>query len=61
MYIELGFKIMTIVITKHGKPLARLIPYADEPYTLFGCMKDSVIINGNLVESTGEEWQADDA
>ena len=52
---------MTIVITKHGKPLARLIPYADEPYTLFGCMKDSVIINGNLVESTGEEWQADDA
>ena len=48
-----------IIITKHGKPLARLVPYTEEPYTLFGCMKNTVAIHGDLVEGTGEEWQAD--
>ncbi|MDQ5935179.1 MAG: hypothetical protein QG574_2485 [Cyanobacteriota bacterium erpe_2018_sw_21hr_WHONDRS-SW48-000092_B_bin.40] len=50
---------LPIIITKHGKPLARLVPYADEPYTLFGCMKGSVVVHGDLVDGTGEEWQAD--
>lgn len=50
---------LPIVITKHGKPLARLVPYANEPYSLFGCIRDSVVIHSDLVEDTGEEWLAD--
>lgn len=50
---------LPLVITKHGKPLARLVPYVEQPYTLFGCMKDSVVIHGDLVQGTGEVWEAD--
>ncbi len=50
---------VSIVITKHGKPLARLIPYEEVPSSLFGCMKDTVIIHGDIVEGTGEIWQAE--
>jgi len=48
-----------IVITKRGKPLAKLVPYREEVASLFGCMKDSVIIKGDIVKSTGEKWDAD--
>ncbi len=27
---------------------------------LFGCMTGSMMIHGNLVESTGESWDAED-
>lgn len=29
-----------IIITKHGKPMAKLTPIEDETYTLFGCLND---------------------
>ena len=48
-----------LIITKHGKPMAKLLPYDEAPFTLYGCMKDSVIINGDIVEGTGVEWEAD--
>ncbi len=48
-----------IVVTKHGKPLARLVPYSAEAVSLFGCMKGTVVIRGDIVESTGEAWEAD--
>lgn len=48
-----------IIITKHGKPVAKLVPLEDEPFTLYGCMKDSVQIHGEIVEGTGEVWEAD--
>jgi antitoxin (DNA-binding transcriptional repressor) of toxin-antitoxin stability system len=48
-----------LVITKHGKPLAKLLPFEEEPVSLHGCMKDTVVVHGNIVESTGEIWEAD--
>ncbi|MDB5099284.1 MAG: hypothetical protein JWM80_3705 [Cyanobacteria bacterium RYN_339] len=48
-----------IVITKRGKPVARLVPYDDEPPTLFGYMAGSVTILGDLIEPIGEPWEAD--
>jgi prevent-host-death family protein len=47
-----------IIITKHGKPLAKLVPYVEEPSSLFGCMNDTVVIHEDIVEGTGEIWQA---
>lgn len=49
-----------IIITKHGKPVAKLVPIKDRPSgTLFGYLKGSVLIKGNIVKSTGEKWTAD--
>jgi prevent-host-death family protein len=50
---------VAIIVTKHGKPLAKLVPYSQEMVPLFGCMQDSVVIHGNIVASTGEAWEAD--
>ena len=49
----------SIVITKHGKPMAELKPIADETYSLFGCLENTVEVMGDIVEGTGEVWQAD--
>jgi antitoxin (DNA-binding transcriptional repressor) of toxin-antitoxin stability system len=47
-----------IVITKHGKAVARLIPASSDCASLIGSMKDKVKIHGNLL-STGIEWDAE--
>ena len=49
----------TIVITKHGKPMAELKPFTEENYSLYGCMEGTVEIMGDIVEGTGEVWDAD--
>jgi prevent-host-death family protein len=56
---EVSHSRVPIIVTKHGKPLAKLIPYLEEPVSLFGCMKDSVVIYGNILDGTGEAWEAD--
>lgn len=50
-----------IVITKFGKPVAKLVPIDDkEEKSLFGFLKGTVTIKGNLVAPTGEKWLADE-
>ena len=46
-----------IVITKHGKPVARLIPISMEPSQLIGCLKGKIKVKGNIF-STGLKWHA---
>ena len=52
----------TIIITKYGKPIAKLVAYEKEPQKsepfAFGCLRDCTTIYGNL-ESTGESWDAE--
>jgi prevent-host-death family protein len=50
-----------IVITKHGKPVAQLVPVPAEPESLFGYMSNTVTIRGDVVAPTGESWNADSA
>jgi prevent-host-death family protein len=40
-----------IVITKRGKPVARLVPIDDTPPKIFGRMPGSVVILGDIVNS----------
>ena len=47
-----------LVITKHGKPVAKLIPYARQSASLIGCLEGKIEIRGDLL-STGEPWDAD--
>ncbi len=46
-----------IVITKHGRPVAKLIPFASDSASLIGALKKKVEIKGNIL-STGTRWDA---
>ena len=46
-----------IVITKHGKPVAKLIPIARDSGSLIGALKGKIRINGDIL-STGLRWDA---
>jgi prevent-host-death family protein len=47
-----------IVITKHGKPVARLIPIESACADLIGSMKGKVKVTGDIF-STGIKWDAE--
>jgi prevent-host-death family protein len=47
-----------IVITKHGKPVAKLIPIEGESEGLIGCLRGRIRIRGDLL-STGVPWDAE--
>ena len=47
-----------LVITKHGRPVARILPYDDGSCAhLIGCMKDHIKVYGDIF-STGIKWDA---
>lgn len=46
-----------IVITKRGRPVAKLIPIRAESAVLIGSLKDKVKITGEIL-STGVAWNA---
>lgn len=53
-------KHISITITKHGKPIAKLTPIDDqEPYDFFGCMQDTVVAKGDITTPIDEPWDAE--
>ena len=48
----------SIVIAKHGKPVSKLSPYIKKPATLFGALKGSVRIKGDIIAPIEVEWEA---
>ena len=46
-----------ILITKHGKPVARLVPVETESAGLIGCLRGKIKIKGDIL-STGLKWNA---
>ncbi len=47
-----------IVITKHGKPVAKLIPVERSFKDLIGSLRGRIKIKGDI-QSTGVKWDAD--
>lgn len=47
-----------IVITKRGKPVAKLIPIRAESAELIGALRDKLMIKGDIL-STGTRWHAE--
>ena len=47
-----------LVITKRGKPVAKLVPI-DEPVDIYGCMAGTIRILGDIVSPLDVEWNAD--
>lgn len=49
-----------IVITKRGRPVARLVPMAEvSERDIFGCMHGTVTVLGDIVAPLEEPWEAD--
>jgi len=49
-----------IIITKYSKPVARLLPFEEKPEKpLFGYLKGSVVIEGDIISSLEEKWDAE--
>ena len=46
-----------VVITKRGKPVAKLIPIASESASLIGALQGKVEIKADIL-STGLDWRA---
>jgi prevent-host-death family protein len=51
-----------VVITKRGKPVAKLVPVEEEPEprrSIFGCMEGTVTILGDIISPIEQEWNAE--
>lgn len=54
-----------VTITKHGKPVAKLVPAEDPDSEIsssspFGLLAGTGEIKGDIIESLNEKWSADD-
>ena len=47
-----------LVITKRGRPVARLLPFRQEPKALIGALRGKLRIRGGIL-STGVAWDTD--
>jgi prevent-host-death family protein len=48
-----------LVITKRGKPVAKLVPVEDEVPSLFGRLKGTVTIHGDIISPIEQDWHAE--
>jgi prevent-host-death family protein len=46
-----------LIVTKHGKPVARVIPYDAQGVELIGSLRHKIKIRGDVF-STGLDWDA---
>jgi antitoxin (DNA-binding transcriptional repressor) of toxin-antitoxin stability system len=47
-----------LIITKRGRPIARVIPLGREPAGLIGALRGKIEVRGDIL-STGTTWDAD--
>ena len=48
-----------IVITKNGRPIARLLPYRKQSGDWFGADRDRIEIIGDIISPIDLEWEAE--
>ena len=46
-----------IVITKNGRPTARLVAYVERPKTLFGIDRGKLEILGDIISPIDDDWE----
>lgn len=47
-----------LIVTKRGKPVARVVPYESEGAELIGSLRHKINVKGDLL-TTGLRWDAD--
>lgn len=56
---EVVRKRQAIVITRHGRVIARLIPIEEEkPASVFGCTRGSITVKGDIITPIEADWEA---
>jgi len=48
-----------VVVTKNGKPVGKFVPYSAKPKSLRGLHEGLLQARDDLVEPTGEAWEAE--
>jgi prevent-host-death family protein len=58
---EVNAKHEAVIITKHGKPMAKLVPIPQEKDSIFGFMQGRGKIVGDIIEPVfpPEDWDAE--
>lgn len=49
-----------IIITKHGVPVAKLVPFEEKRIGLVGSMRGTVLSYGDLISPIDVQWDADE-
>ncbi len=47
-----------VIITKRNKPIAQLVPIEEDSSSLFGKMKGSIHVIGDIISPIDEVWDA---
>ena len=56
---EVQARRIEIVITKRGKPVAKLVPASAAPRNVFGCMRGTAEIRGDITQPIDSDaWEA---
>jgi prevent-host-death family protein len=50
-----------IIVTRHRKPVARLVPAQSKSRRFCGCLKGMIVHAGDLVSPIDAEWSADES
>ncbi len=50
-----------IVVTKHRKPVARLVPVANACKNFCGSLAGTILKEGDLLSPIGDVWEADES
>ncbi len=48
-----------VIITKHGRPICRLVPCRTKPSTLFGIDRGRIQVSGHIVGPVDVAWEAE--
>jgi len=57
---EVAARRQPIIVTKRGKPVAKLVPVDEEPIDIFGRMAGTIKILGDIIAPIEDlEWTAD--
>ncbi len=49
----------SIIITKRGIPVAKIVPFQEEPEIFFGYLKGMAVTHGDIVAGLDEKWEAE--
>ena len=47
-----------LIVTRHGRPVARLLPLERQDAELIGSLRHKIVVRGDIL-STGVDWGAD--
>jgi prevent-host-death family protein len=48
----------TVIVTKRGRPVARVVPIVSRPARLFGAMRGEIEVLGDIVSPLDVKWEA---